>query len=170
MTNAGSTTEALPLKSTTADVNISGVIADVMVSQMYVNTGKKPIEAIYVFPGSTRAAVNGMGMQIGNRVIKAKIAEKQKAREQYEQAKTEGKRASLLEQERPNVFQMNVANIMPGDTIRVLLQYTELLVPEEGRYQFVYPTVTGPRYSNGSEQNNNGFTAMPYTKQGKAPS
>ncbi len=170
VTHAGSSTESLPLKATSAEVRIAGVIADVMVSQMYVNTGKKPIEAVYVFPGSTRAAVYGMGMQIGNRVIKAKIAEKQKAREQYEQAKTDGKRASLLEQERPNVFQMNVANIMPGDTIRVLLQYTELLVPENGRYQFVYPTVVGPRYVSDAEKHTTGFTATPYTHQGQAPS
>ena len=169
VTNANGGAESMPLKATSAEVNISGVIADVMVSQMYVNTGKSAIEAIYVFPGSTRAAVYGMGMQIGKRVINARIAERKKAREQYEQAKTEGKRASLLEQERPNVFQMNVANIMPGDTIRVILRYTELLVPEEGRYQFVYPTVVGPRYSNGAEQNNNGFTATPYTRQGTAP-
>lgn len=161
--------DQLPLKSTAAEVNIAGVIADVMVTQMYVNNGKKPLEAIYVFPGSTNAAVYGMGMQIGRRIIKAKIAEKQQARQQYEQAKTEGKRASLLEQDRPNVFTMNVANIMPGDTIRVILRYTELLVPEEGVYQFVYPTVVGPRYTDGQEKDNNGFTAMPYLHQGEKP-
>jgi len=105
--------DQLPLKSTGAQVNIAGVIADVTVTQMYVNAGKTPLEAIYVFPGSTNAAVYGMAMQVGRRTITAKIAEKQQARLQYEQAKTEGKRAALLEQERPNVFQMKVANIMP---------------------------------------------------------
>lgn len=139
--------DPLPLKATSASVNIAGVIADVQVSQVYVNAGKVPIEAIYVFPGSTNAAVYGMSMVIGRRRITAKIAEKQKARQQYEEAKAEGKRASLLEQHRPNVFQMNVANIMPGDTVAVQLQYTELLVPKEGVYEFVYPTGYGRKYS-----------------------
>ncbi len=162
--------DAMPLKSTRAEVNIAGVIAEVAVTQTYVNSGQKPLEAIYVFPGSTRAAVYGMSMQVGQRVITAKIAERDKARAQYEQAKSEGKHASLLEQERPNVFQMNVANIMPGDTIRTVLRYTELLIPEAGVYEFVYPTVVGPRYSNGKSNNNGGFTATPYQKKGEVPS
>ncbi|MBL7828597.1 MAG: VWA domain-containing protein [Saprospiraceae bacterium] len=161
--------EALPLKRTTAQVNIAGVIADVLVNQTYVNTGTKPIEAIYVFPGSTQAAVYGLTMHVGNRRVVAKIEEREKARKQYEQAKSEGKRASLLEQERPNVFQMNVANIMPGDTIRVELSYTELLIPESGSYEFVYPTVVGPRYSNGKSKHNKGFTAQPYLESGILP-
>ena len=144
-------TESLPLKETSADVNITGNIADVTVKQVYENTGKKPIEAIYVFPASTRSAVYALTMKIADREIKAQIQEKQKAREQYEQAKQEGKSASLLEQKRPNVFQMNVANIMPKDIIQVELKYTELLEPENGVYEFVYPTVVGPRYSNTPE-------------------
>ncbi len=161
--------DIMPLKSTSANVNIAGVIAEVVVTQTYINSGSKPLEAIYVFPGSTRAAVYGMSMQVGKRVITAKIAERNQARAQYEQAKSEGKRASLLEQERPNVFQMNVANIMPGDTIRTVLRYTELLIPEDGVYEFVYPTVVGPRYSNGQSNNNDGFTAVPYQRAGEAP-
>lgn len=141
-------TDRLPLKATSANVSIAGVIADVRVSQVYRNTGKKPIEAVYVFPGSTRAAVYGMKMTIGNRVIEAKINKREDARREYEKAKSEGRSASLLEQHRPNVFQMNVANIMPGDEIKVELRYTELLVPADGIYEFVYPAVVGPRYSN----------------------
>ena len=138
--------DQMPLKSTNVDVDIAGVIADVRVTQVYCNAGKRPIEAIYVFPGSTRAAVYGMQMTIGERTIVANIEKKQKARQQYEQAKQEGKSASLLEQHRPNVFQMNVANIMPGDEIEVELKYTELLIPADCQYEFVYPTVVGPRY------------------------
>ena len=161
--------DALPLKNTSAKVNIAGVIADVAVTQTYVNTGAQTLECVYVFPGSTQAAVYGLSMRIGSRTIKAKIAERGKARAQYEQAKQEGKRASLLEQQRPNVFQMNVANITPGDTIEVELRYTELLVPENGDYQFVYPTVVGPRYTNGKSGNNQGFTAQPTQRKGEAP-
>lgn len=164
--------DRLPLKSTSADVNISGVIADVKVTQVYKNEGKSPIEAVYVFPGSTRAAVYGMKMIIGERVIIAKIAEKEDARRQYEQAKSEGKTASLLEQERPNVFKMNIANIMPGDIIQVELNYTEMLIPEEGVYEFVYPTVVGPRYKSGTPSEataSDKWVGNPYLHQGELP-
>lgn len=139
--------DQMPLKATSARVAIAGVIADVKVTQVYRNTGTRPIEATYVFPGSTRAAVYGLTMHVGTRTLEAKIQGRAQARATYEQAKGEGRTASLLEQERPNVFQMNVANILPGDEIRVELRYTELLVPREGIYAFVYPTVVGPRYA-----------------------
>src|SRR4030043_2061503 len=140
--------DQLPLKSTSADVKVVGVIADVSVTQVYKNEGKKPLEAIYVFPASTRAAVYGMKMTIGKRTIVAKIKKRDEARREYEQARDAGKSASLLEQQRPNVFQMNVANIMPGDEIKDELKYTELLVPTDRVYEFAYPTVVGPASSN----------------------
>lgn len=164
-------TDGLPLKATSVKTDIVGSIADVTVSQVYVNTGKHPLEAIYTFPMSTRAAVYAMQMRIGDRRITAKIEEKKKARADYEKAKQEGKRASLLEQSRPNVFTMNVSNIMPGDTIEVELRYTELLVPENGVYSFVYPTVVGPRYSSPKQEHgtDDGFVNTPYTHAGEAP-
>jgi Ca-activated chloride channel family protein len=139
------------LKSTSAEVDIAGVIADVKVTQVYANDGSVPLEAIYIFPASTRAAVYGMKMTIGERIIVAKIEKREAARQQYEEARREGKSASLLEQQRPNVFQMNVANILPGDEITVELKYTELLVPTAGVYELVYPTVVGPRFSDQPE-------------------
>jgi Ca-activated chloride channel homolog len=164
--------DQLPLESTGAEVSIAGVIADVKVTQVYKNSGKQAIEAIYVFPASTKASVYGMKMIIGERTIIAKIQEKERARQEYEQAKQEGKSASLLEQQRPNVFQMNVANIMPGDLIKVELSYTELLIPTEGVYEFIYPTVVGPRYSNTPEAgtaSSENWVKNPYLHQGEAP-
>jgi Ca-activated chloride channel family protein len=164
-------TDQLPLKSTSADVTISGVIADVKVTQVYKNEGKNTLEAIYIFPASTRAAVYNMIMTIGERTITAKIKEREQARQDYEQARQEGKTASLLEQQRPNVFQMNVANILPGDEIKVELFYTELLVPNEKIYEFVYPTVVGPRYSNKPEATarpNDKWVKNPYLHEGEA--
>jgi len=143
---------SMPLKKTDVAVNIAGVIADVCVKQIYINESQNTLEAIYVFPGSTRAAVYGMAMTIGDRRIEAKIKKKEQARKEYEQAKEEGKSTTLLEQHRPNVFQMNVANILPGDTIIVEMRYTELLEHQSGTYEFVYPTVVGPRYSESGEQ------------------
>jgi Ca-activated chloride channel family protein len=165
--------DGLPLKETRADVHVSGVIARVKVTQTYANDGKNPLEALYVFPGSTRAAVFAMKMTIGDRTIVAKINKKDQARKIYEKAKAAGKSASLLEQKRPNVFQMNVANIMPGDVIQVEMQYTELLVPENGTYEFVYPAVVGPRFTgeaSKSDAKKNKWTASPYSKSGKAAS
>lgn len=164
--------DRLPLKSTSANVRISGVIADITVTQVYENEGKRPLEAIYVFPASTRAAVYGMKMTIGERVINARIDKREGARQQYEDAKQQGRSASLLEQQRPNVFQMNVANIMPGDVINVELSYTELLVPTERIYEFVYPTVVGPRYSNqpaGGAPSSEAWIENPYLHQGESP-
>src|SRR5512143_1470356 len=88
--------DRLPLLSTKADVSIAGVIADVKVTQVYKNDAKKSIEAVYTFPASTRAAVYAMKMTIGDRTIVAKIREREQARKEYEQAKQEGKSASLL--------------------------------------------------------------------------
>jgi Ca-activated chloride channel family protein len=165
------TLDRLPLKSTSASVRISGVIADVLVTQRYKNEGKTPLEAIYVFPASTRAAVYGMKMTIGKRVIEAQIKKRDEARRDYEQARDQGKSASLLEQQRPNVFQMNVANIMPGDEIRVEMRYTELIVPTDRVYEFVYPTVVGPRYSNQKAETappSEHWVQNPYLHEGEA--
>ena len=165
-------TDQLPLKATAVAVNIAGVIADVQVTQVYTNTGARPLEAIYVFPASTRAAVYGMKMTIGERTLVAAIREREQARQEYEEAKRVGKSASLLEQQRPNVFQMNVANILPGDEIKVELRYTELLVPTDGVYEFLYPTVVGPRYSNQPEASapaSEQWISNPYLAEGAAP-
>ncbi|MGC1172282.1 VIT and vWA domain-containing protein [Polaromonas sp.] len=160
--------DQLPLKATKVDVRISGVIADVTVTQHYRNEGQRAIEAKYVFPGSTKAAVYGMNVRLADRLITANIREKQQARIEYDSAKKEGKTAALLEQHLPNVFQMNVANIMPGDDVKVELRYTELLVPQSGNYQFVFPTVVGPRYNSPqSEQAQGKWVAKPYLPAGQ---
>jgi len=95
--------------------------------------------------------VSGLRMRIGARVVEAVIREKEEARREYEVAKREGKNAALLEQVRPNIFDMRVANLMPGDRIEVELRYTELLTPTDGVYEFVYPTVVGPRYTGAAD-------------------
>mgnify|MGYP005832925137 CR=1 FL=1 len=141
------TTDELPLKATEACARIVGVIADVTIVQTYRNEGQRTLEALYVFPASTRAAVNSMRMTIGERVIHAEIMERSKARETYKEARQTKQTASLLEQQRPNVFQMNVSNILPGDEIRIELNYVETLEPQDGIYEFIYPAVVGPRYS-----------------------
>ncbi len=164
--------DPLPLKDTTVEIAIAGVIADVTVRQVYENRGTRPIHARYVFPASTRAAVYGMTMTVGDVRTVARIKERSQAAREFDAAKREGKRASLLEQSRPNVFTMKVANVLPGDTIAVELKYTELLVPTDGAYEFVYPTVVGPRYSEkreGQASPADEFVTAPYLHQGAAP-
>lgn len=162
----------VPLESTRVDVSIAGVIADVRVTQVYVNRGSRPIHARYVFPGSTRAAVHGMTMTLGDHRIVARIKEREAARTEYRQAVQEGKTASLLEQSRPNVFSMSVGNLMPGDRVEVDLRYSELLADEERVYEFVFPTVVGPRYSSqpsAGTPDRDRFVETPYLKEAVLP-
>lgn len=142
-----SSVEHFPLKETNVVSNINGMIAETYVTQTYANEGDTPINARYVFPTSSDVTVHGMKMVIGNEMITARIKEKEEAKTEYEEAKSEGKSASLMEQKRPNVFTMDVANIMPGDTVSIELHYTELITPKENIYEFVFPTVVGPRYA-----------------------
>lgn len=162
--------DTFPLKETKVTTNINGTIAETFVIQTYTNEGTSPLNARYVFPASTKVTVHGMKMTIGNQVITAQIKEREEAREEYEEAKSEGKSASLLEQQRPNVFTMDVANVMPGDNIAIELHYTEMITPSEGVYQFVFPTVTGPRYVNPNQettQDSDQWTATPYQEDGR---
>jgi Ca-activated chloride channel family protein len=153
--------ESFPLLETKADVKIAGVTAEVELTQVYKNDGKKTIEAVYVFPLGTKSAIHAMRMKIGERIIDAEIEETAKAQQIYEDAKNQGKVASLLEQKRPNVFQMKVANIMPGDEVKVIVKYTEILIPEKGIYEYVFPTVVGPRFT-GEQKDKEDWTATPY--------
>ena len=139
--------ETLPLKSSAATVTIDGTIARVHLAQRYVNSGSVPMEAIYVFPASTRAAVHGMTLTTGGRVIAARIQESVKAKAAYEVAKAQKKTAALLEEHRPNVFQMSVSNLLPGDDVDVEIDWTETIPAVDSTYEFVFPTVVGPRYT-----------------------
>ncbi len=141
-----------PLKAYKADVDIVGNIASVKLTQTFVNTSKEKIDAIYRFPGSTQAAVHGMMMKIKDRIIYAQIQEKQEAKETFEKAKSEGKRASLLSQVKPNIFTTEVANIYPGDTIQVVVEYSEIIQYKDYVYSFVLPTKIGKRYQNVFEE------------------
>jgi Ca-activated chloride channel homolog len=157
--------EAFALESTRVTAHIAGMIADVTVQQRYRNGGDVPVHTRYVFPASTRAAVHGLSLQVGDKRVRAQIREREQAAAEFERAAQSGKTASLLEQDRPNVFSMAVANVLPGDQISVELHYSELLIAQEGVYEFVYPTVAGPRYARTSPDAELG----PYMLQGDSP-
>jgi len=141
----------VPLVHTEVALDVRGLVSAATVTQQYANAGNEPIEAVYVFPLPHDAAVYDMEIRIGNRVIRSLVREREEAKKTYEAAKSEGKRAALLEEERPNIFTASVANIMPGDRIDVRLRYVEPLRWDEGKMRLVFPMVVGPRYIPGTE-------------------
>jgi len=141
----------LPQLDTKVELNIKGMVVNARVDQMFINNTDQPIEAVYVFPLPNKAAVNNMQMIIDDRVIQGIVKEKGEAKKEYNKAKKEGKRASITEQERPNIFTNSVANIMPGDTIIVRLEYVEALEYEDGKFSLRFPMVVAPRYIHGSQ-------------------
>src|SRR4030095_4048754 len=110
-------------------------------------------------------AVDDMTMTIGSRVVKGKILPREEAQAVYEAAKNNGQTASLLEQERPNIFTQSVANILPGEQIKITISYVETLKYEDGSYEFVFPMVVGPRYVPGNATGAQGNGFAPDTDQ-----
>lgn len=141
---------ACPLNNTSVKADISGFLARVNVRQEFENSFTEPIEAVYTFPLSQNGAVDDMTMTIGSRVVRGKIMKREEARQVYETAKAAGQAASLLDQERPNIFTQAVANIMPGEKVVIEISYVETLNYEDGAYEFVFPMTVGPRYIPGS--------------------
>lgn len=139
-----------PLKHTDVKAEISGFLARVVVTQEFGNPFKEKIEAVYTFPLPQNAAVDDMTMLVGDRTVRGKILRREEAEAVYESAKAAGQVASLLNQERPNIFTQSVANIMPGEQVKVTISYVETLKYENGSYAFVFPMVVGPRYIPGS--------------------
>src|ERR1041385_4218466 len=135
-----------PLKHTDVKAEISGFVSRVVVTQQFENPFKEKIEAVYTFPLSQNAAVDDMTMLVGERTVRGKILPREEARLVYEAAKSNGQVASLLDQERPNIFTQSVANILPGEHVKITISYVETLSYVNGAYEFVFPMVVGPRY------------------------
>src|SRR5713101_5144618 len=139
-----------PLKHTDVKAQISGFLSRVVVTQEFENPFKEKIEAVYTFPLPQNAAVDDMTMVVGERTVRGKILRREEAQAVYEAARNNGQTASLLDQERPNIFTQSVANILPGEQIKITISYVETLKYEDGSYEFVFPMVVGPRYVPGS--------------------
>src|SRR5262249_12731573 len=125
---------------------VTGNVARVFVSQEFTNTSDDWVEGLYVFPLSTDSAVDELLMHIGERVIRGEIQRKETARAVYEQARAEGRQASLADQERPNMFTTSVANIAPHSSITVEIAYLESIALRDGRYTLHLPLAITPRY------------------------
>jgi len=137
----------LPLKHTDVKAQIAGYVASVRVTQQYHNPFAEKIEAVYVFPLPQDAAVSEFVMVIGDRKIRGIIRERQEAERIYREARRAGHVASLLTQERPNIFTQKVANIEPGKAIDIDLTYYNTLPYRDGAYVFAFPMVVGPRFN-----------------------
>jgi Ca-activated chloride channel family protein len=153
----------MPLKHTDVKAAISGYIATVSVTQQFQNPYDQKIEAVYVFPLPENAAVNEFVMTIGERRIRGIIREREEAEKIYREAKQQGYVASLLTQERPNIFTQSVANLEPGRAIDVAIQYFHTLECSDGWYEFVFPMVVGPRFN--PPGTTDGIGAVPREKQ-----
>jgi Ca-activated chloride channel family protein len=133
-----------------ASIKVTGMVATIALEQEFKNTTPDWQEAIYVFPLQEQAAVSYMEMLIGERRILGKVKEKQEAKRIYTQAKQQGKKAALVEQERPNMFTQSVANIAPGESIKVTLHYQHAVTYDQGEFSLRFPMTLTPRYIPGS--------------------
>src|SRR5215208_5224512 len=135
----GKPASTCPLKHTDVKAEISGFISRVVVTQQFENPFNEKIEAVYTFPLPQRAAVDDMTMIVGERTVRGKILPREEAQAVYDAAKSSGQVAGLLDQERPNIFTQSVANILPGEQVRITISYVETLKYENGAYEFVFP-------------------------------
>ena len=142
-----------PILKTDVQITVTGIIARATVRQEFTNPSEKKgdwLEGLYVFPLPETAAVDHLRMHVGDRIIEGHIKERAEAKKVYEKAKQEGKRTSLVEQERPNIFTTSVANIGPGERITVEIEYQETIRYDEGKFQLRFPMVVGQRYIPGT--------------------
>jgi Ca-activated chloride channel family protein len=142
----------LPLQGVQVRARVVDRVAEVTVEQAFGNPFTEAIEAVYIFPLAGGSAVSRFEMQIGKRIVRGRIEERGEARKQYAEALDQGKRAALLEQERDDVFTVQVGNVLPGEAVTVRLTYTERLpFFEDGRTEIRLPLVVAPRYVGGEE-------------------
>jgi Ca-activated chloride channel family protein len=134
------------LKSTDVKVTVTGPVAHAVVTQSWENPNTFPVDGLYIFPLPENAAVTDMSLRIGGRTIRGTMKRREEARAIYEQARSEGRVAGLLEQERENLFAQQVANIVPGERIEVILEFDSGIRCPDGGCEFVFPTVVGPRF------------------------
>lgn len=153
----------LPLEHTSVDIVVTGNLQRAVVRQIYGNPYTDPIEAVYTFPLPDDGAVDRMNMYIGDQLIVGRIYERDMARTIYEEAISSGQTASLLEQERPNIFTQSVGNILPGDSITIEISYVAPVKFDDGKYELSFPTVIGPRFIPGDPTGSSGTGWAPNT-------
>ena len=136
---------------TTVDMAISGIVNRVKVEQSFTNPSNEWVEGVYVFPLPENSAVDRMTMHIGNRILEGQIKEREEARKIYQAAKDAGKKASLVEQQRPNIFTASVANIPPGESITIAIEYQQSVLVDNDTFSIRFPMAVKDRYVPGEK-------------------
>ncbi len=136
-----------PLVGTDVDITVSGPTARARITQHFYNPTDGWVEGVYVYPLPKNSSVDTLKMVIGERVIIGEIKERKEAKRIYEKAKREGKKTALVEQERPNIFTNSVANIGPGETVVVQLEYQQTVPQSGNEFSLRVPLVVAPRYN-----------------------
>ena len=134
---------------TKVQMDITGTITRVKLEQSFTNPSNDWVEGVYVFPLPVDSAVDHLTMYVGNRTIQGQIKERKEAKKIYNQAKQAGKKASLIEQQRPNIFTTNVANIGPGETIKIAIEYQQAVKIDQDKFSIRFPMTIGQRYIPG---------------------
>lgn len=145
---AGDINSALPLERTTVNAQVNGPVASVVVTQQFGNPLEEPAELDYLFPLPAEAAVTGFELRIGSRTIQGNLRESESARAAYEEARGQGRRAGLIEQRRPNLFAIRLANVLPGEKIEATARYQQRVKFEDDAYEFVFPMGITPKYDS----------------------
>jgi Ca-activated chloride channel homolog len=149
-----------PQVSTELDLVVTGMIARARVEQVFENPSDEAVEAVYVFPLPDDAAVDGLIMTVGERRIVGEVREREDAERRYERAANAGKKASLVSQERPNVFTTSVANIGPGELVSVRITYQQGVRYDQGEFSLLFPSTLTPRYNPGGARHGDAGTPL----------
>ena len=136
-----------PLLNSSVEMHVHGLINRVTVTQVFENSSDNWINATYLFPLPENAAVDHLTMTINERVIIGEIKEKSAAKQLFTQAKISGKKASLVKQRRNNLFTSAVANIAPGEKVRIEIEYQQAIAYKMGGGSLHYPMTITPRYA-----------------------
>lgn len=158
---------ALPLEYTSVSAQVTGPVANVVVTQRFGNPLQEAAELDYLFPLPENAAITGFDLQVGQRRIEGSLQEQETARNTYEEARGQGKRAGLFEQRRPNLFAVRLANVQVGETIHARVRYQQRVKFEDASYEFVYPMSLTPKYDSPEHPGEGEGTHAPIARIGE---
>ena len=161
----------VPLQDVKIEAKIVDFVSEITVSQSYVNMEINPVEVVYMFPIEEEAAVTTFEAKIDDRIIVTKIQEKEKAREEYNEAVRNHKTAVLLEETQPDIFQIKLGQLKPGAGAKIKIKYLTELPVEDGKIKLTIPTTIAPRYippGDNSEAASK-IASIPYSLNRPAP-
>jgi len=158
----------LPLEHTGVTVQVTGLLVSVAVTQRFGNPLHAPVEMDYLFPLPHEAAIMDFELRIGPRTVRAEMRELEQARAAYAEAQKAGQRAGLLEQRRPNLFALRLANVLPGETILATVRYQQRLRFDSGLFEFIYPMGLTPKYTSAAHPAESACVQAPVAQPGEA--